>query len=45
VVVAEGRVRSARSAGGVLSAVFCDVFILREARIRHLTSYLTEVKE
>lgn len=45
VVVAEGRVRSARSDGGELNAVFCDVFILRDARIRHLTSYVMEVKE
>lgn len=44
VVVAEGSVRSARRDGGTLSAVFCDVFVMREARIRHLTSYLMEVK-
>jgi ketosteroid isomerase-like protein len=44
VVVAEGSVRSARRDGGVLNAVFCDVFVMREARIRHLTSYLMEVK-
>ena len=45
VVVAEGRVRSARRDGGTLNAVFCDVFLMRDARIRHLTSYLMEVKE
>jgi uncharacterized protein len=45
VVVAEGRVRSARKDGGVLNAVFCDVFVMQDARIRHLTSYLMEVKE
>lgn len=44
VVVAEGRVRAARRDGGTLHAVFCDVFVMREARIRHLTSYLMEVK-
>ena len=44
VVVAEGRVRAARRDGGPLHAVFCDVFVMREARIRHLTSYLMEVK-
>jgi len=44
VVVAERSVRSARRDGGALSAVFCDVFVMREARIRHLTSYLMEVK-
>lgn len=45
VVVAEGRVRAERRAGGVLNAVFCDVFEMSGARIRRLTSYLAEVKE
>src|SRR5688572_16561122 len=45
VVVAEGVVRSARCDGGMLNAVFCDVFLLEDAKIRHLTSYLMEVKE
>jgi ketosteroid isomerase-like protein len=44
VVVAEGTVRSARRDGGVLNAVFCDVFVLRDAKIKHVTSYLMEVK-
>src|SRR5688500_15712240 len=44
VVVAEGTVRSARRDGGVLNAVFCDVFVLRDAKITHVTSYLMEVK-
>ena len=44
VVVAEGSVRCARRDGGVLNAVFCDVFVMREARISHLTSYLMEVR-
>jgi ketosteroid isomerase-like protein len=43
VVVAEGSVRSARRDGGTLNAVFCDVFVMRDARIRHLTSYLMEL--
>jgi uncharacterized protein len=42
-VVVEGSVRSARRDGGVLNAVFCDVFVMRAAKIRHLTSYLMEV--
>ena len=42
VVVAEGTVRSARKDGGTLNAVFCDVFLMRGAKIRHLTSYLME---
>lgn len=27
-----------------MNAVFCDVFLMREARIRRLASYLVEVK-
>jgi uncharacterized protein len=44
VVVAEGAVRSARKEGGTLNLVFCDVFVMRAAKICHLTSYLMEVK-
>ena len=43
VVVAEGTVRSAKRDGGILNAVFCDVFVMRDAKIAHLTSYLMEV--
>ncbi|HUO87028.1 MAG TPA: nuclear transport factor 2 family protein, partial [Thermoanaerobaculia bacterium] len=42
VVVAEGRVRAKRRDGGVLDAVFCDVFEMRDAKIRRLVSYLME---
>ncbi|HUQ50351.1 MAG TPA: nuclear transport factor 2 family protein [Terriglobales bacterium] len=42
-VVAEGTVTSARSEGRTLNAVFCDVFLMRDARIHRLTSYLMEV--
>ena len=45
VVVAEGSVRAARRDGGYLHAVFCDVFEMRDAKIRRLISYLMEVKE
>lgn len=45
VVVAEGSVRATRRDGGVLNAVFCDVFVMQSAKIRHLTSYLMEVEE
>lgn len=45
VVVAEGSVRAAKREGGFLNAVFCDVFVMHGAKIRHLTSYLMEVKE
>lgn len=44
VVVAEGRVQCARKEGGLLNAVFCDVFEMRDARVRRLISYLMEVK-
>jgi ketosteroid isomerase-like protein len=44
VVVAEGSVRSARRDGGQLHAVFCDVFEMRDAKIRRLISYLMEIK-
>lgn len=45
VVIAEGHVRCARRDGGLLNAVFCDVFVMRDTKIKHLTSYLMEVKE
>ena len=44
VVVAEGQVRAERRDGGFLDAVFCDVFVMADARIRRLTTYLAEVK-
>lgn len=44
IVVAEGRVRSARKDGGVLNIVFCDVFEMQDGKIQRLTSYLMEVK-
>jgi ketosteroid isomerase-like protein len=44
VVVAEGAVRCARKDGGMLHAVFCDVFLMRDTKIKQLISYLVEVK-
>jgi len=44
VVVAEGVVRAGRSDGAVMNLVFCDVFEMRGAKIRKLTSYLMEIK-
>jgi ketosteroid isomerase-like protein len=44
VVVAEGTVRGAKKDGGTLNAVFCDVFVMRDAKIAHLTSYLMELQ-
>ena len=43
VLVAEGSVSCARRDGGMLNAVFCDVFVMRDAKVAHLTSYLMEV--
>jgi ketosteroid isomerase-like protein len=43
VVVAEGTVRGARRDGGRLNAVFCDVFVMEQAKIARLTSYLMEL--
>lgn len=44
VVVAEGTVRAGRTDGGAMHLVFCDVFEMRDAKIRKLTSYLMEIK-
>ena len=40
IVVAEGSVKSTMRNGGKLDALFCDVFHMREGKIKHLTSYL-----
>lgn len=44
VVLAEGSVRVQRNAGGFLSAVFCDVFVMQRGKIKQLITYLVEVK-
>jgi ketosteroid isomerase-like protein len=44
VVVAEGSVRTQKRDGGALSLRFCDVFVMEAAKIRRLTSYLTDSK-
>lgn len=44
VVVAEGTVQSMKRDGGLLNAVFCDVFVMRDGKIGQLTSYVVEVK-
>lgn len=43
VVVAEGAVRAQRKDGGLLDAVFCDVFVMEHTKIKRLTTYLTEM--
>jgi len=45
IVVAEGTVRNALEEGGVLSLVYCDVFLMRDGLIRQLTSYLMVVPD
>jgi ketosteroid isomerase-like protein len=40
VVIAEGSVRAQRSDGAVLNLVMCDVFDMKDGKIRRLTSYL-----
>lgn len=44
VVVAEGAVRCNRKDGGLLNAVFCDVFFMQDAKIKRLTTYLAELR-
>lgn len=44
VVVAEGVVRARRVDGTQLDLAMCDVFEMRDGKIRRLTSYLMEVK-
>ncbi|MGN6439687.1 MAG: nuclear transport factor 2 family protein [Agriterribacter sp.] len=40
VVIAEGCVQGEMKNGGRLDAVFCDVFLMRDGKIKQLTSYL-----
>ena len=44
VVVAEGSVRAPKEDGTFLNLVFCDVFDMRNGKIRRLISYLMETK-
>ena len=45
IVIAEGKVQCKRKDGGLLDAVFCDVFVMENAKIKQLTSYLAEMKQ
>ena len=45
VVVAEGSIRCARKDGGFQDTLFCDVFVMQDAKIKHLTAYLMETKD
>jgi ketosteroid isomerase-like protein len=44
VVVAEGSVLAPKKDGAFLDLVFCDVFDMRDGKIRRLISYLMEAK-
>lgn len=43
VVIAEGAVRTQKTDGATVNLVFCDVFEMREEKIRRLVSYLVMV--
>lgn len=45
VVIAEGTVRSTRKDGGLLNAMFCDVFEMENTRIKRLITYLVELED
>ncbi len=45
VVIAEGTVRAAWKKGGLLNAVYCDVFEMENARIKRLISYLVALPD
>ena len=40
IVIAEGAVQGKMKNGNILDAVFCDVFEMKEGKIKKLTSYL-----
>ncbi len=44
VVVAEGSVRAPKSDGTFIDLAFCDVFDMRNGKIRKLVSYLMEAR-
>ena len=45
VVVAEGSIRCVRKDGSIRTTLFCDVFVMQDARIKHLTAYLMELTD
>lgn len=45
VVVAEGGIRCARKDGSFYEALFCDVFVMQDAKIKSLTAYVMEIKD
>jgi ketosteroid isomerase-like protein len=45
VVVAEGSIRLASKDGSFRNTLFCDVFVMQDTQIKHLTAYLMELKD
>lgn len=45
VVIAEGTVRAQKKDGTILPLVFCDVFEMREGKIKKLIGYIAEQKK
>ncbi|HET6779166.1 MAG TPA: nuclear transport factor 2 family protein [Gemmatimonadales bacterium] len=45
VVIAEGTVQAAWKNGGVLNAVFCDVFEMEDTLIKRLITYLVALEQ
>ena len=45
VVIAEGSVKNAMKDGGMLDALFCDVFEMRDGKIRKLISYIAALPD
>ena len=43
VVIAEGTVRAQRNDGDYIDLAYCDVFEMRDGKVRKLTSYLMQV--
>lgn len=43
VVIAEGTVRAQKKDGEYIDLVYCDVFEMRDAMIRKLTSYIMQI--
>ena len=45
VVVVEGSVKAQFKAGGFINILFCDVFEMKDGKIKKLTSYLVPLKQ
>jgi uncharacterized protein len=45
IVIAEGAVKAQMKNGGILDAVFCDVFHFEKDKIKQLTTYLMAKKQ